>query len=329
MKIKSKLILAATSLLVLSGVAAGTSTYAWYTANRQVELEVTNISAIAQLSTLTMKYEYSENTRNGSDENGTDGIDPFSIDESPADSAIVGTFSKTLTDVSSKGDNSYLKPIFDATGENSVGFWTNEENYTQSPNADNDVFYHRMVFTFTISGTEDVALYLSPNSYVTENTTGALNDLNVADAVRFSVATIDDSDVETEVLYANPNGNNENTYLKDTIDITADTVSGSFGILEQTGFFDKADNYTETEMYQGDGTPSTATTKYTDPKAGFIKDVIDPTEGETFNVAVDVWIEGTDADCVDDLTDDDYFGLFDLYLEFYTLNLASMETTSV
>jgi len=168
MKIKSKLILAATSLLVLSGVAAGTSTYAWYTANRQVELEVTNISAIAQLSTLTMKYEYSENARNGSDENGTDGIDPFSIDESSADSAIVGTFSKTLTDVSSNGDNSYLKPIFDATGENSVGFWANENEYIGSPNADNDVFYHRMVFTFTISGTESVALYLSPNSYVHE-----------------------------------------------------------------------------------------------------------------------------------------------------------------
>lgn len=322
MKIKSKLILAASSLLVLSGVAAGTSTYAWYTANRQVELGITNISATAQLSTLTMTYDTAENARN--DETGTD---PFSLDESSDTSAIVGSFSKTLTDVSSNGDNNYRKPIFDATGSNSVGFWANEAEYIASPNADNDVFYHRMVFTFTIEGTEDVALYLSPNSSVTENTTGADNNLNVADAVRFSVATINESDEETEVLYANPNGNNENTYLEDTADIDADEVSGSFGILEQTGFFDKVSNYTETEMYQGTG--ASDKTMYTSPAAGFIKEVTDPSGGgESFNVAVDVWIEGTDAECVDDLTDSDYFGLFDLNLEFYTLNLASIEATS-
>jgi len=260
--------------------------------------------------------------------------DPFTIDSentNTAISAIVGSFTRTLTDVSSNGDNNYRKPIFDATGSSSVGFWDSEDEYIASPNADNDVFYHRMVFTFTITGTEDVALYLSPKSSVTENTTETLNDLKVADAVRFSVATIetvDEVDTETEVLYANPNGDDENTYLADTNDITEDTVSGSFGILQKNNFFYKTSNYTETEMFKGDGTPLTATTLYTEPTAGFIKDVTGSEDGETFNVAVDVWIEGTDADCVDDLTDSDYFGLFDLNLEFYTLNLASMEVTS-
>jgi len=327
MKIKSRLILATTSLLVLSGVAAGTSTYAWYTANRQVELGISNISATAQLSTLDMTYDPLKNARN-------DEKDPFTIDSentNTAISAIVGSFTRTLTDVSSNGDNNYRKPIFDATGSSSVGFWDSEDEYIASPNADNDVFYHRMVFTFTITGTEDVALYLSPKSSVTENTTETLNDLKVADAVRFSVATIetvDEVDTETEVLYANPNGDDENTYLADTNDITEDTVSGSFGILQKNNFFYKTSNYTETEMFKGDGTPLTATTLYTEPTAGFIKDVTGSEDGETFNVAVDVWIEGTDADCVDDLTDSDYFGLFDLNLEFYTLNLASMEVTS-
>ncbi|MFA6796766.1 MAG: hypothetical protein WCR63_04280 [Bacilli bacterium] len=331
MKIKSKLILAATSLLVLSGVAAGTSTYAWYTANRQVELEVTNVSATSQLSNLEMTYDTEKNTRN--DE--TSGKDPFTTDETSTASSIKGTFSKTLTDVSSKGDNSYLKPIFDATGKNSVGFWTDddEEDYTQSPNASKDVFYHRMAFSFNISGDGiPVALYLSPNSQVLENLDDDDDSLTVADAVRFSVSTIDDSDVETEVLYANPNGDDENTYLADTTPITdstvPDVVSGDdLGILENNGFFHKGNNYTESEMYKGSGTIPDGGTLYTDRNAGFIKDIADPSTEGDFDIAVDIWIEGTDDDCVDDLTDTDYFGKFDLQLEFYTLVTGAMGAT--
>jgi len=324
MKIKSKLILAATSLLVLSGVAAGTSTYAWYTANRQVELGITNIAAQAQLTTLSMSYDYTENTRNGTDAAGTGGTDPFVVDAGSETSAIVGSFTKTLTDVSSNGNGSYLKPIFGANvADEEVGFWAHETEYVASQNADNDVFYHELVFTFTLTGSEPTVLYLSPNSTVTENLSADDDDLAVADAVRFSVFSIDESDVKTEMIYANPNGDSESTYLADTTDITNDTVSGTFGILEQSVFFAKSGNYTEAELFYGAGDGGSLT-KYNATSTGYVTEVVDATAGVTFNVAVDIWIEGTDADCVEDIDDEDYYGLFDVNLEFYSLNKDGM-----
>jgi hypothetical protein len=338
MKIKSKLILAATSLLVLSGVAAGTSTYAWYTANRQVELGITNISATAQLTTLNMSYEYAENERNGVDATGLNGTDPFTVEHDGTEesyfSTIAGTFSKNLTDVSSMGDGNYSKPIFGANETDLAGFWTTEDAYADSQNATNDLFYHELVFTFTLTGEETVALYLSPTSEVLENDTGADDDLAVADAVRFSVSYMDDLDAKTEMLYANPNGYDESYYLSDESDITKDAIptTGGLGILEAGGtdsFFDKSGNYTEANMYYGTGTPeTTADTLYNSTDAGFIAEV-DPTGGVTLHVAVDVWIEGTDDDCAELISDEDYYGLFDLKLGFYTLSKSNMEDTGI
>ena len=54
MKIKSKLILAASSLLVLSGVAAGTSTFAWFTANQSSTVDVTSIGVYTNTNELSI-----------------------------------------------------------------------------------------------------------------------------------------------------------------------------------------------------------------------------------------------------------------------------------
>jgi len=327
MKIKSRLILAASSLLVLSGVAAGTSTYAWYTANRQVELGISNISATAQLTTLSMTYENDQNVRNY----GTDAVDSFTLDESTAESAVVGSFSKKLTDVSSKGDGSYLKPIFAPNvDDGDVGFWESEAEYRASPNADEDVFYHQIVFTFKTKGTETSVLYLSPNSTVTENVSGDDDDLEVANAVRFSISTVAEATVPVntvEKIYANPNGNSEAKYLADTTGTTAVDVptTGTYGILEKSTFFDNVDNFTEADMYYGAG--DSTKKLYNAKDTGYITEVSPSTEFTNFYVAVDVWIEGTDADCIENISDEDYYGLFDLNLEFYSLNKGSMTNT--
>jgi len=327
MKIKSKLILAASSLLVLSGVAAGTSTYAWYTANRQVELGITNISATAQLTTLKMTYDDDQNERNF----GTDCTDPFTLDAKSANSAIVGSFSNTLTDVSSRGNGSYLKPIFGANvDDGDVGFWENEAKYIASPNADTDVFYHQIVFTFKTKGTETSVLYLSPNSSVTEDTSAVDSDLAVANAVRFSISTVaeaSETEHTTEMIYANPNGTSEAKYLADTTGTTAVDVptTGTYGILEKATFFDNVDNYTEADMYYGTG--ASTKTLYNDKDTGYITEVPPSTDYTFFYIAVDVWIEGTDVDCIENIADEDYYGLFNLNLEFYSLNKGSMTST--
>jgi hypothetical protein len=330
MKIKSKLILAATSLLVLSGVAAGTSTYAWYTANRQVSLGITNISAEAELTTLDMTYDETLNTRN--DSSGTDPFTQVGTD----DNAFAGTFSKNLTDVSSKGDHNFFKPIFGADDTvDPAGWWDDEDDYLAAPtNAADDVFYHQFVFTFTASGDADVALYLSPKSTVTENASGALNLLTVANAVRMSFSTTYDTAVaDTEMIYANPNGEAENFYLADDTDFVEDAIGTTpgFDVLEEngsTGFFDRDTNYTESEFYFGTGGTGSGTqiTKFDADTVGFLAQ-LEPgatTPVTTAYITLDIWIEGTDDDCASELTYADYYGLFDVSLEFYELNMTSM-----
>lgn len=334
MKIKSKLILAATSLLVLSGVAAGTSTYAWYTANRQVSLGITNISAEAQLTSLDMSYDPTLNTRNSAEE-GSEGVDPFTNTTADDSNAFSGSFTKKLTDVSSQGDHNFVKPIFGADDSvDPTEWWDDEDDYLSAPtNANGDVFFHRFVFTFTASGEDDVALYLSPKSTVTDTDPSPVDEtLSVADAVRMSFsATTDDTEVgsaDTEMIYANPNGSGESNYLADENDFEEDAVDNSsgFGILEENGtdgFFDRETNYTESEFFYGDGETGSGTqdTKFNDSSTGFLAE-LDSTN-DTVYVTVDIWIEGTDDDCVVD-PDEDFYDAFDVSLEFYELNKSSM-----
>ena len=341
MKIKSKLILAATSLLVLSGVAAGTSTYAWYTANRQVSLGITNISAEAQLTSLDMSYDTALNTRNSAD-----GDDPFTNNTTAVHpNEFSGSFTKKLTDVSSQGDHKFIKPIFGAHDTDAPTEWWNDENaYLSAPtNAGKDVFFHRFVFTFTASfddaAKDGVALYLSPTSTVTE-VSDDLNLLTVANAVRMSFSTTYVKEgADTEMIYANPNGSAENFYLANTTDFVKDAIGTEpgFDVLEEnesTGFFDRDTNYTESEFYFGTGDSGSGTqiTKFDADTVGFLAQLepgddsatpaTDPVT--TAYITLDIWIEGTDAACISETTYADYSGLFDVSLEFYELNMASM-----
>jgi len=326
MKIKNKIILGITSLLVLSGVSAATSTFAWYTANRQVELGVTNVGATAQLSTLNMTYDTEKNTRNAVE----GGVDPMT-GGIPADTtAFAGTFIKDLTDVSSKGNHTFVKPIWGPSVDTinntgtAVGFWKDEDTYQATQNAENSVFYHQLVFTFTVSGDKIVDLYLSPKSKVTNSGSSIIN---AADAVRFSMSskTGVDGSTDTQMIYANPNGDGESTYLAGTTDTTATTIGDNpgFGVLEKSSFFAKNKNFTPTELYFGDG-EAEGLVKDDDVTTGFLAQ-LGPSV-TTVDVTVDMWIEGTDTNCKD--TDDaDFEGIFDTNLEFYTLDQSIMTNT--
>lgn len=58
MKIKNKILLASAGLIALTGAAAGTGTYAWYTANRLNTLNVSTISAKAMNGDLGIKLAH-------------------------------------------------------------------------------------------------------------------------------------------------------------------------------------------------------------------------------------------------------------------------------
>ena len=120
MKLRSKLLLAAVSLLTVSVAATATSAYAWYTANRQVKASFTKMGVSSTTGSLTIARP-------------TGAVDSFSLIEGQGKNnpiyqtsegetpAYTGTLNEVaLTDVSSKGLGDFAKPKFDAKGINST-----------------------------------------------------------------------------------------------------------------------------------------------------------------------------------------------------------------
>lgn len=297
MKLKSKLVLAASALLVLSGAAAGTGTYAWYTANRQVSLAISNIGAQAQVTNLSVALK-------------TDSTNTVTLDTKAANDDITLKSDVKLTDVSGNGAGTFAKPIVgpvkDITAtSNIVGWWANQATYTAAHASTG--WYQKFTLTFTATGTEPVSLFLSPTSTVTDHASSALSTQN---AVRYS-AMIN----TTEMFYCNPNGASENTYWTTATATTAteNTVSSAL-VLDKTastGFFSRSGNYVESGLTKGEGGSYKTNT-------GFLADLA-PVEGTpaTLDVVFYAWIEGTDAQCIADT--DELAGSFDMSLKFYTL----------
>jgi len=341
MKIKNKLILAATSMLVLSGVAAGTSTFAWYTANSRVEFDLTNIAA--QSETTSLDVEYVESPRNVWDDPSTTeldegGIDGFASETDPNSdpgNAAALTFGYTgkLTDVSSIGDGNFVKPIWDNDGgtdsTDSVGFWTDEADYEAEH--EGIVWYHEFTLKFTAGGTGGaVALYLSPNTsktFVSENTTNG-GDLTVEDSVRFSAVDTSSGD---QIFLANPNGNAEESFIASDATVAAEsdvnTVKPDLAVLDNSSFFGNANggtNFASSDFVSGNA--NTGEILYSDVEQSGYLGEMDPTgatdDDKSTTVTFYTWIEGTDIDTVADATD--FFGEFDMKLSFYTLDIGAM-----
>jgi len=344
MKIKSKLILAATSLLVLSGVAAGTSTYAWYTANRTVSLSATTINATAAISDLSIKYyDVADDTESANSFNDRNvATDHGSAETTGANSAL--TFDNKLTDVSGQGNEvsgsaHFVKPIFGADDSsaitNMVGEWGEESIYQASHPGIS--YYHEFTYTFVVTGTVPVALYLTSNNLLTYATEVGDGNTLSANSVRIStvVDEVLDADQTTpgtledhsgQDYYINPNsdstGTNEaNTYLTYS-DPTFTSNSVTSNILD-TGFFTKNHSFTESELYQGAG-PSTLL-KYTDPSTGYLA-TLTPTDGDddSVNITFKTWIEGTDAQTT--ASSDDLAATFAIGLGFYTLTIGTIQS---
>ena len=118
MKTRSKLLLAAVSLLTVSVAATATSAYAWYTANRQVEANLNKVTTYADNSSL--ETELVEGCVDfGEDSSGNNGAS--------SDKAITYEATKPLSDVSSSGNGSYVKPKWDAKGTKVVGWYASEQ----------------------------------------------------------------------------------------------------------------------------------------------------------------------------------------------------------
>lgn len=292
MKLKNKLILGASALLVLSGAAAGTGTYAWFTANRQVNLNVANISAKSYLTSLTVDLVTDAKNTHSKKENADTG-----------DSITLET-TKHVTDVSGYGDSAltYAKPLWDETGlaenDNIVG-WAS----APASSATVQWFYY-FKLSFTVTGTNPVALYLDPTTTISA---GSGDNLGITKALRFSV--IDGVTSGAQKWYCAPNSTDsafsystKDTTTHATVDNTAATVNDvktdiavtSTLVLSKTattGFFAKTEAYTANDLDK----KADATNNYK-KVGGYLTD-LDPTStdgGETHNYIFAFWLEGSD-----------------------------------
>lgn len=218
MKTRSKLLLAAVSLLTVSVAATATSAYAWYTANRQVQASVTKMGVSSTTGNLTIARPEKA-------------VDSFSLiaGQAAVNNPIyqtpegqtpnyTGTLTGVaLTDVSSKGLGDFAKPKFDAKGSTIVDNYEITK-HSSSPNKGGDTVtiakdvnvYGVVTMAFEIknetsnTNADDLNVYIRSAAF----TSATSGKTNVTNAARFSIIDLDDTtpNQTKPYLYCNPTG---------------------------------------------------------------------------------------------------------------------------
>ncbi|MFA6796502.1 MAG: hypothetical protein WCR63_02870 [Bacilli bacterium] len=284
MKIKSKLILAASSLLVLSGVAAGTSTFAWFTANQSSTVDVTSIGVYTNTNELSMAVTPQDSgvfTTNSGDT--TD----YSY---AADSAVENS---SLTDVSGNGVNLYkgniqVEQVGDDEAQHITGSYLVEEKAAP--------YCFDFDITFSVSNSEEaMAIFLSSESKILAANSENAADESLANSMRVAILNSDENE---SLAYYAPNETDASSLSQIITDSKASYLTGhglssepptdsELGLTTNiqnilTGDYDE--DYTD-----GTGSP-------TSKAKGYLGQVSSGEDAE-FTVTARIWLEGTDSDC--------------------------------
>jgi hypothetical protein len=273
MKLKSKLILAASSLLVLSGVAAGTSTYAWFTANQKATVHFDEVGVHNNQGAL--KIAGSVATASGEGLTGGSATAADALTFTSAEKAAGDGLNK-ITDVSGNGINFFKADIVDGAVTSAAAVTT------AFP------YCYEMDLTFTTTNSSAQSVFLSYTSTISNATTKLATEPDIARCVRAAIVS------GTSVrAYFCPNdtvatGASDNGY-KYISAVSSTTVTYSeYSAMLATGYTQNVLDST----YVADATDATTATK---SQKGYIGDI---TAGGSLEVKLIVWIEGNDADCV-------------------------------
>ena len=300
MKFKNKILLASASLLVLSGAAASTGVFAWYTANRAAEVKVTTMTATSTEGTLTIAK-----VGDGKG-HGVTVTENEKADGATQDLNITPDTNAYLVDVTGDGHSkdSFNRPFY-VTGADMVGHWDNEDAYRKNYST-NAFYYYSFDLKFSIGGGDGTyGLLLSKSCTLTDKDATT----TVADTVRLSAVNAK----ESRYVYANINGGDSAYYTYSDPNWTeVKSITGGKadqGVLTKD-FFSSKDADSSTFNFNKDG-------KYDDNYLGNI-----PHDGD-LTVTFYVWVEGH-ASANKGPTDDlaaagDSSATFNLNLKFYTL----------
>ena len=296
MKIKNKILLAASGLLVLSAAAAGTGTYAWFVANNTGTLGTTFHAAsnnpelkftVTPTDTVHLNGEL---TPAGSAAT----ITPVTVngEQKSADSK--------LTDVSSNG-KTFWKASLSNGSVDSLSNKTTPYTVDGMESTSTAPYYYEFRLTFSHTLTNlPMAVFLSSGSSITAVTAtgdGAVAQQEKNDKLAGCMrAAIVDSERTGLLAYYAPNETIDNTYkFYDGANLTDNHKVLNAGNLEfKTGYnqnlLDGTYDTDVTDMtYQADTTNATST------KPGYLGTLA--ANNGTLTVYLRIWIEGEDADC--------------------------------
>ena len=290
MKTRSKLLLAAVSLLTVSVAATATSAYAWYTANRQVSAKLTQMGVQATSGTLSIAHA------EGVEDSFSDG----GVELSNYNLTATAT-GKALTDVSSKGDGSFIKPKFSHDNTTIVGEYgqngkdvIGQKTVTLSNGVVGDPIEKisaygviSLAITITNSGESNVAGAI--DVYIDPTGTNFSSDLTSAtNSARFSIIEVGSSN--SVYMYCSPTTTTveQYNYLK-----RGDNESISLATLQDTtdGFIQ---DKTSGKLFAKTGVVASSSSTTKTKSNGYLCQ-LDAGSSKTYLITM--WVEGTDPDC--------------------------------
>lgn len=317
MKLKNKIILAASGLLVISGAAATTGTFAWYTANRTASLNMTTVGSKNNSTGFTLAVDTADTTatmvEDDTDDTAGTGDDKSVLTVAPGivDTETEGAPNYSeyyLTEASSDGDGSFYKPMFNADGTTQVGSWTSSDFSAKYGKV---LYYHRVSYKVTFSGlaTNTMALYLNPSSKVTCSGSN-LKPENIRMAIRANTtSSATNATAPLHTLYINLDGN---------------TVS----YLDSTGAAKTAlptEKYTKLDSDSTVNTLGTVTKSTYNTCDGYILES-KAASTDAIYMTLDIWIEGTSTSLAANST---YWSgeSFTSILNFYSMDVTNILTS--
>ena len=309
MKTRSRLLLAAVSLLTVSVAATATSAYAWYTANRQVSANLTQMGVQATSGTLSIEHA------TGVEDSFKTGVsnkeDNYNL--------VASASGKALTDVSSKGDGKFIKPKFSHDNKTIVGDYTQTgENIGQKTvklsngvaagesTATEISAYGVISLAITISnsaatGADSLDVYIDPTK------TSLTSTLDSAEnSARFSIIEVGGQ--TNPYMYCSPTAVSE-TPTADASESTTVPAKEGYKYIEKTtqegkvSFSEKELSDTSDGLIQDKGKDKLFT------KKGVVASSSSTTKnkpngylctlgaGSSKTYLITMWVEGTDPDC--------------------------------
>lgn len=299
MKTRSKLLLAAVSLLTVSVAATATSAYAWYTANRQVSANLTQMGVQATSGTLSIEHNTTVGDSFTKEGEVTMASGTYDLKASASN--------KALTDVSSNGDGTFIKPKFSHDNTTIVGEYTQSKEtaigqktvtlsngVSGTPTPAAITAYGVISLAITISnsaasGAGSIDVYIDPTGTTLTSTLASAKD-----SARFSIIEVGSSN--SVYMYCSPTAAAETKYEYLTrIQGENNAVSFEKTTLTDDGaennklIQDKADG----KLFKKESVPSPATHTKSD---GYLC-TLDTSTNKSKTFLITMWVEGTDKDC--------------------------------